>query len=109
MLLGLADFLNARNQSDETSVDFFVRQIFDTLLLADFQLLLGVDVGLVGIAEGVLEQELRTLRATLGLKETVGNVGFNLLESEVDDSAMFSKLLVFVVEVDNDLRSEAQE
>lgn len=75
-------------------------RFFDTLLLGNLKLLLGIDIRLVGIAEGVLEQELRTLRATLGLKQSVRRISLDPLESVVTDPAMLGELFILVIEVD---------
>lgn len=50
-LLCLGDLVDLGNQPQKPSLNLLVGQLLDSLLLRDLQLLLGVDVALVGVAE----------------------------------------------------------
>ena len=93
----------------QSALDFLVGELLDTLLLRDLQLLLGVDFALAGIAEGVLEQELRALGVDFGLEEAFSRVCLNALQCIVDNQPVFCELLIIRCEVHDDLRPHSKK
>jgi len=109
LLLGLADLIDLGDQSDEASVDLFVRQIFDTLLLGNLEFLLGVDVGLVGIAEGVLEQELRAFGRALIFIKAFSGIRFNTLKRIVESELILHLIIITRNIAEKHFGSQAEE
>ena len=80
----IRDLDDLGGQARETALDLFVRELLDSDFLCDFQFLLGVDVALVGVAEGVLQKELSTFGGAFVLIQTLCCIRFNTLERVVD-------------------------
>ena len=90
-LLCFGDLVDLGNQPQEPSLNFLVGQLLDSLLLRDLQLLLGVDVALVGVTDCVLEQELRALGRAAILIEPFRSIGLDPLKGIVDCQLVSSR------------------
>lgn len=92
------DLDDLRRQTFKPFLDFLIGQRFDPLFFSDFDLLIGVDIRLVRIAEGVLKQELCAFGIALGFEKLFRHINLNALQGIIDEVLTSRNTVSFILD-----------